>query len=339
MVGQYDLSQAQIKHAPLFSPRDLHHILHNNLGLRLTHRSDEITQGGYGDTIPLAHLGGAKESIKFATLSALLLRNPELDPSIQQQHRQALTGIFETFAGHDHADYHYVPVLILVYASLLNITSIQIDPKFFERRLPKDEEAFLIDIYQKSDYALHPRFIFDNTSHYYAELPSLRLHLTTDFNQLLARRLDINLNFYCNQIMHYLLITNPYPRFDTAIDLSHYALGKTGKATFAAEDIVSNITIDTNDTSAIWTWLKQKACTFELKPVIAPSKEVPSYTQPVVTPSEKTPSYAQQCVTYCQENKLYMAGLLTAGLFAGYKLWQGTQAHTDDPTAQSGPGF
>ncbi len=144
MVVQYELSQATAKQAPLFNYVDIHHILTSNLGLRLSHRPDEITDGGFGDTIPLSHLGGAKESIQFVTLSALILRNPNLDPLIRQQHLQTLNQIFETFAGHDHENFKYAPALMLVYASLLNISSVQLDPKLFERRLPENEEGITL---------------------------------------------------------------------------------------------------------------------------------------------------------------------------------------------------
>lgn len=321
MVVQYELSQAEVQQTPLFNSGDLHHILKGNLGLRLTDRPSEITQGGRGDTIPLSHLGGAKESIEFATLSALVFRNTDLDPHTRQQHLQTLTEIFESFAGHDHSKFEFVPILILVYASLLNITSTQIDSKFFERRLPKDEEALLIDQYTKSGGALFPRFIFDKESHYYAEFPSLRLHLTSDFNQLLEKRLVFNLAYYSATPMYYLLITNPNPRFESAYDLSHYPLGKTGGAGFRKEEIVSHINITDSNISAIWAWMKQQ-CTLDPKPLL---------------PSESTPSYAQQCIKYCQDNKVYMAGLLGAGLFAGHKVLQYTQDHKDDHTSQ--PGF
>lgn len=321
MVVQYELSRAEVQQAPLFNPGDLHHILKNNVGLRLTDRPSEITQGGWGDTIPLSHLGGAKESLKFATLSALVLRNTDLDPHTRQQHLQDLTRIFESFAGHDHSKFELVPILILVYASLLNITSTQIDPKFFERRLPKDEEALLIDLYKKSGGALFPCFIFDKESHYYADFPSLRLHLTSDFNQLLEKRLVFNLRYYSATPMHYILITSPNPRFESAYDLSHYPLGKTGGAEFSKEEIVSHITVADTNISAIWAWMKQR-CTLASQPLL---------------PSESTPSYAQQCIKYCQDNKVYIAGLLGAGLFAGYKVLQYTQDHKDDHASQ--PGF
>ena len=48
MVVQYELSQATAKQAPLFNYVDIHHILTSNLGLRLSHRPDEITDGGFG---------------------------------------------------------------------------------------------------------------------------------------------------------------------------------------------------------------------------------------------------------------------------------------------------
>ncbi|MEI6095192.1 MAG: hypothetical protein WCR08_07015 [Gammaproteobacteria bacterium] len=315
MVVQYELSQATAKQAPLFNYVDIHHILTSNLGLRLSHRPDEITDGGFGDTIPLSHLGGAKESIQFVTLSALILRNPNLDPLIRQQHLQTLNQIFETFAGHDHENFKYAPALMLAYASLLNISSVQLDPKLFERRLPENEETILIKLHTMTQSTLFPVFVFDRESNYYADLPSLRLHLTSDFNQLLEKRLVLNSVYYSAKTMVYLLITNVQTRFKTAYDLSHYPLGKTGSAGFTKEDILGHVTVSDKTLPPIWAWLKQH-CT--LTP-----------TSRLTTPPEVY--YAQQCMQYCQDNKVYMAGLLGAGLFAGYKLLQNLQEDHTPP--------
>ena len=56
---------------PLFTPQDLVSLAKNNLGLRLTGNTNEAKSGGFGDAIPLSHLGGAKDIIEFITLSFL----------------------------------------------------------------------------------------------------------------------------------------------------------------------------------------------------------------------------------------------------------------------------
>ncbi len=329
MEMQYELSQAIAKQAPLFNYEDIRHILTNNLGLRLSNRPGEITEGGFGDSIPLSHLGGAEESIQFVTLSALILRNPNLDHLIKQQHLQTLTRIFESFAGHDHANFKYAPALMLVYASLLEISQIQLDPKLFERRLPENEEKLLIKIYTMTQSTLFPIFVFDRESNYYADLPSLRLHLTSDFNQLLEKRLVLNSVYYSAETMIYLLITNEHPRFETAYDLSHYPLGKAGSTGFAKKDILSHAMVSDEALSLqpIWFWLKQQCALTAPQPLPA---SLPEFV------AEKSPTYVQQWIRYCQENKVYMAGLLGAGLFAGYKLSQYTTDLQNDHTPQPG---
>lgn len=302
----------QDKPSSLFSYNDIYHIVSRNIGLRLTHNASEIKTGAYGDAIPLSHLGGAKDSILFATLGAILLEDSVPNPTVIQQHMQTLTGIFESYARHDHSQLNTTPKLMRVYAHLLQISAENLDPKLLERRLPKDEETTLMDIYTKTDEPLFPSLVYDRNSAYFGDLPSLRLHLTSDFNQLLEQRLLHNIAFYSKQPMHYLLLTDTHERNHSGYDFSHYPLGKAGKRTFSPQDIVSHLTITDYDVVPIQTWLKQQIM------ILA-----------------NPPTYLQQSIQFCQNNRVYMAGLLGAGLFAGYKIMQSQQTLQEDPSTQN----
>ena len=316
----------QGKLSSLFNYNDIYHIISRNIGLRLTHRTSEITQGGDGDAIPLSHLGGAKDSILFATLGAILLEDSEPNPTIIQQHMQTLTGIFQDYAGHDHSQLRNTPKLMRVYAHLLQISAENLDPKLLERRLPKDEEATLMDIYTKTGGTVFPIFVYERNSTCFGDLPSLRLHLTSDFNQLLEQRLLYNIAFYSEQPMHYLLLTDTHERYHSGYDFSHYPLGKTGgKATFSSHDIVSHLTLTDYDVAPIQTWLKQQIKLLENPPTYLRKSTV----------LEIPPSYLQQSIQFCQNNRVYMAGLLGAGLFAGYKIIQYQQTLQEDPSTQN----
>lgn len=312
-----------LKDSPLslFTYNHIYHILSANIGLRLTNHSTEITAGGFGDAIPLSHLGGAKDSILFATLGAILLQDSESNPTIVQQHIQTLTAIFESYAGHDHSRLNYAPKLMRVYAHLLQISAENLDSKLLERRLPKDEESTLITIYTAAGGPVFPILVFERNSAYFGDLPSLRLHLTSDFNQLLEQRLLKNLGYYSAQSMHYLLLTDTQERYHSGYDFSHDPLGKAGKATFSPQDIISDLTVTDHTVAPIQTWLKQQIM------VLASAMDA--------TPLTKSPTYVQQSIQFCQSNRVYMAGLLGAGLFAGYKIMQYQQTLQEDLSTQN----
>lgn len=313
MDTRFEESPSQLT---LFNFEDLHHILNANWGLRLSHIPTELEQGGCGDAIPLSHLGGAKDSITFVTIAAILLRNQNLDPSIHAQYTSQLTSIFTRYAGFQHQAVTCIPSLMLVYASLVKLTDLPVNAQQLERRLSSVEEDLLMKVYHQAGGALFPCFVFDKTSAYYDALPLLRLHLTYDFNQLLQARLQLNCIFYRNNPF-YLLLTDQQERYHTGRDFDAYQLGKAGEASFSVQDIVHHLPIsDPNAIAPIWSWLKQQ-CKVQTNPSLEHS-------------TAKPPTYWQQCSKFCQENKLAVAGMIAVGMFAGYKFLQQQSNLTDE---------
>ena len=307
MEMQYETQQTE--RLDLFDFADIQYLLTNNLGLRLTHRFQEMTEGGTGDAIPLSHLGGAKDSIRFVTLAARLIHDTSLDDNLRQKYQKKLTEIFEQYAGENRDRLDYTPTLVLAYAGLLGYAAI--NPSIAERRLPENEEALLIKMHHMSGTALLPSFVFDRDSGYYDDLPSLRLHLASDFNQLLEKRLRINHVFYTSNTMYYLLLATPYGRFASGYDLSAYPLGKAGKSTFQMEQIKDHYKIDKHNPDEslyhIWTWLKQQCKSSEQL-----QKSTP-------------PRYWQRCVQFCQDYKFSLVLTTGIGLFVGSKILQSSQ--------------
>lgn len=149
--------------------------------------------------------------------------------------------------------------------------------------------------------------------------------MASDFNQLLAKRLQTNLGYYNARTMHYLLLQNPHQRFTNGYDWNHYPLGKVGSLNFSAQDIVSHITVHDTSFEIIWNWLKEE-CKLAPKPITTIATE---------TPAPKPLSYFQQGVKFWQENKALVAGgVVGFGLFAGYKLLEYRQAITSDESHQ-----
>jgi hypothetical protein len=304
---------------PLFNPGEIHTILTNNLGLRLSSKANELTEGGFGDAVPLSHLGGAHDCIAFITLSAILLNDPELDSDLRTFHLKTLTRIFQNYGGQDleNPNLNCIPTLILVYAVLVGICSAMLSQQQLEYRLPKTEEDVLIGLSVLKNQTLFPDRVFDRSSDYYNDLPSLRLHLTSSFNYLLNHRLQYNCVHYTKETMYYQLLmdnTQPYlKKYATGYDFSHYPLGKAGKTNFERQTIVNHLTIQTDTPLAtIKTWLKQ-ACTH------LPTKSVANNTVP------QPQTYLQQGADWVQKNKVHTAGLVGFCLFGGYKLWKYTQ--------------
>ncbi|CEK10665.1 hypothetical protein [Legionella hackeliae] len=56
---------------PFFTSQDLLPLARKNWGLRLTANTEETKSGGFGEAIPLSHLGGANDIIEFVTLAFL----------------------------------------------------------------------------------------------------------------------------------------------------------------------------------------------------------------------------------------------------------------------------
>ena len=181
---------------------------------------------------------------------------------------------------------------------------MKIDATTAERLLPLNEEKLLIKLYHMSGGALFPSVIFDQKSQYYPNLPSLRLQLTSDFNQLLKKRLKINCSFYASSgSMYYLLLTSTAMRYTYSYDLDAYPLGKTGRAAFTPQEVISHHTVGGENPEdslrLIWAWLKQQC------------------THSAAQQLDTSPSYWKKCVRFCQDHKetLVLAGGL--GLFVG----------------------
>ena len=309
MDSQYETSSPQS--VSLFHYQNIHYLFTHQLRLRLTDREHELQAGGFGDAIPLSQVGGAKDSIEFATLAAIMIQKDGTDFDCTE-YRQRLNTIFKHYAGPNLDRLDCVPTLMLSYARLLSISDLSAY-SFDDCRLPRNEEAHLIEVYQKCQGSLLPIGVFDHHSSYYADLPLLRLHLTHNFNLLLKRRLHFNAVFYNAHTMLYLLLRDPQGRFSDSYDCDAYALGKSGKAPFLAQDIQSIHHIDSQNPNAIWQWLKVQC------------NSVPPYLE---NPSALTStSVWQRSAQFYQDNSSYSTETLaTVGLFTRLKPSQNMQS-------------
>lgn len=322
-------SKTRTNQLPLFHYKDIYYLLTHNIALRLSDRPTEIDHGGTGDAVSLSNIGGAKDTVEFVTLAAKLLHNANSDEnSLQQQYRQRLTKIFEQYVSPHHNTFDCAPALMLCYAYLLNMGDSNIPATVMEYRLPRDEEVCLIDIFQKCRDALLPICIFDQQLPYFGGLPSLRLHLTNDFNQLLEKRLNHNRCFYSKDAMYYLLLVTPDQR--SSYDSSVYPLGKIGEFRFGAENIQSHFKFNIDQdyhVSGIWTWLKQQCET--------PSAALVKILPPA-TVYEQSSTW-QKCVKFCQENPLYVGATLAGiGLFAGFEIMELQQDYQNNNIFEPG---
>lgn len=321
---QYETkSNTQATQLPLFHFKDIHYLLTHNIALRLSDRSTELNNGGTGDAISLSNIGGAKDTVEFVSMASLLLHHAGSDNDALQQYRARLTKIFRQYVDPNRNTLDWAPNLMLCYAHLLEIGNKNIPSTIQEYRLPHDEEHYLIDIFKKcSGEALLPICLFDPTLPYFGDLPSLRLHLTKDFNQLLEKRLVYNRRFYSDDTMFYLLLVTTDQK--SSYDSSVYPLGKIGEFDFDADNIQSHfkfIRHPDNHLSEIWTWLKEQCEAPSLAPIKIISPD----------PATEQPSTWQKCVKFCQENPLSVGVVLAGvGLFASKKIMDYQQGYQRD---------
>ncbi len=171
-----------------FSAKDLLYLAKKNLGLRLTNKTDETKSGGFGDAIPLSHLAGAEDIIKFVTLSFL----PQLP-------REEMETIYNQYRQMNVHSSDCMPRLILHYAAQHNIgdarerLSRKKNKQLTEGYIKFQVEAIASEAKQLvslSDDLLSPLdFVIDN-------LPYLAEELAYNFNEKLQLRLALNWDIY-----------------------------------------------------------------------------------------------------------------------------------------------
>lgn len=324
---------------PFLDFEDIHTLLKNNLGLRLTHRSEDLNQGGLGDATPLTPLAGAADIIAFITLSACVLNAPSTLPQFKTQ----LETLYNKYSGYRVTSdpqrhcIQYIPTLMMTYARLLNIGDIRHLPtRDEEARLPLQEETLLRRVYEQIKFSLYLPFVFDQTSPYYGDVPVLRLLLTTHFNQQLQDRLTYNRSFFNASSMHYVLLSSQCERFRSAYDVQHYAMGKAGKHQFAATDVRAHFTFPVAEFSsiAVLKWLKTSLNHLKLMPH-AQATELHNLKNMAVDPTKEA-SYFQQGVTFCYDNKNSIIALMGIGLFAALQatkhIQQEDESYTPTPS-------
>ncbi len=325
---------------PLLDFEELHTILKNNLGLRLTNRSTDLRDGGLGDATPLTPLAGAADIIQFITLSACVLNTPSTLPHFKTQ----LETLYNKYSDYKVTSdpqrrcIQYIPTLMMTYARLLNIGDItHLPTRDEEARLPLQEETLLRRVYEHMKFSLYLPFVFDKTSAYYGDVPVLRLLLTTHFNQQLQNRLTYNCSFFNAPSMHYVLLSSQYERFRSAYDVQHYAMGKAGKHQFAATDVCAHFTFSVAEFSsiAVIKWLKTSLNHLKLMPYAQATEisEVCTHNlKDIAVDPIKQVSYFQKGVTFCYDNKNSIIALIGIGLFAALQATKHIQQEDESYT-------
>jgi len=312
----------------LFDHADMHFMLTHNLGLRLTiNAAEEAQNGGFGDTIPLGHLAGAKDILTFVTLALHLKEHPT-----NQDVKTELEDIYHRYTNYRNnkdpkrKSLNYLPDLIITYAQSANIGDAHLLTTE-TKRLPTSEEKYLSHCYIFSGGALLPTFVFDKQSQHYDSLPNLRLELTKNFNQRLQDRLAYNHNpyFLTHDAMHYALLgSSNSGRFSSAYDMSHYPMGKAGKSPFEGSDVLQTIPFDIS--TALDT--HQKNIRQWLKDHLNPESIVPKPAIPIPDPEPTcTPNAPISQPFY--RNSGTVAALVVLGAFATMKVVNYFQAEHD----------
>ena len=280
---------------------DLFALVEHNVGLRLTNCRIEKEQGGSGDSVPLSHLAGAKDIINFITLSCYLIEQQKLAKPIHsyQPILSQLEKIYNDYTDHKwdkdptRASLTYLPKLIATYAMILKIGDAELT-LCTSPRIPEKEEAVLLDMYHKIQAPLYLNHIFDKTSGYYEDTPTLRQQLTDNFNHLLHARLQLNYEKYISaKEMCYLLLTDKYDRFSYGYDLSRYPMGKTGSSEFSKKHVLHHYDFDAMEATdehsqthitSVFCWLKQTLTSLQIAKV--PSQEQEALSEPSLKVAE-----------------------------------------------------
>ncbi|KTD60096.1 hypothetical protein Lsai_0206 [Legionella sainthelensi] len=224
---------------PLFTPQDLVPLAKRNLGLRLTANVTEANSGGFGDAIPLSHLGGAKDIIEFLTLAFL----PELP-------RDQMEVIYNRYKEIDVHSSECMPRLILHYAAKNNIGDAKerlsnkkedaISILFFKLELASIEvEAKKLASFYTSTSMIAPLELITN------QFPYLAQELAYNFNEKFFLRLKKNWNAYATSAdMDYLFLSDTdshVQKYEQGYDFNNYPLGKVGRHRFETIQVIKQV--------------------------------------------------------------------------------------------------
>ncbi len=226
-------------HMPLFTPQDLVPLAKKNLGLRLTGNTQEANSGGFGDAIPLSHLGGAKDIIEFLTWAFL----PEL-PKAQME------VIYNRYKEIDIHSSDCMPRLILHYAAQNNIGDAKerlsnkkndaLSMLYFKLELASIEvEAKKLVSFYNSTARIAPLELVTS------QFPYLAQELAHNFNEKFFLRLKRNWEVYAtSDDMDYLFLSDNLPhvqKYEVGYDFNNYPLGKVGRHHFEAVNVIKQV--------------------------------------------------------------------------------------------------
>ncbi|WP_115708920.1 hypothetical protein [Legionella sainthelensi] len=224
---------------PLFTPQDLVPLAKRNLGLRLTANVTEANSGGFGDAIPLSHLGGAKDIIEFLTLAFL----PELP-------KDQMEVIYNRYKEIDVHSSECMPRLILHYAAKNNIGDAKerlsnkkedaISMLFFKLELASIEvEAKKLASFYTSTSIIAPLELITN------QFPYLTQELAYNFNEKFFLRLKKNWDAYATSAdMDYLFLSDTdshAQKYEQGYDFNNYPLGKVGRHHFETIQVIKQV--------------------------------------------------------------------------------------------------
>ncbi|ARB91206.1 hypothetical protein [Legionella longbeachae] len=224
---------------PLFTPQDLVPLAKRNLGLRLTGNIKEANFGGFGDAIPLSHLGGAKDIIEFLTLAFF-----------SDLPKDQMEVIYNRYKEIDIHSIDCMPRLILYYAAQNNIGDARerlshkkdapISKLYFKLKLASIEhEAKKLVSYYNANSMIAPLELI------ISQFPHIAQELAHNFNEKFFLRLKKNWNAYAtSDDMDYLFLSDNFPhthKYEVGYDFNNYPLGKVGRHHFEAVNVIRQI--------------------------------------------------------------------------------------------------
>ncbi|KTD72975.1 hypothetical protein [Legionella tucsonensis] len=223
---------------PLFTSQDLVPLAKSNLGLRLTGNTNEAKSGGFGDAIPLSHLGGAKDIIEFVTLSF-----------ISEPPKDQMEAIYNRYKKIDIHSNDCMPRLILHYAAKNNIGDAKkrlsyqkndvMTAFYFKLELMsiESEAKKLVSFYTSTSTTAPLEFIT-------SQCPYLAQEIAHNFNEKFLLRLKLNWDAYAtSDDMDYLFLSDNLQvrNYDKGYDFNNYPLGKVGRHQFDAANVVKQV--------------------------------------------------------------------------------------------------
>ena len=222
----------------LFSVQDLVPLAKKNLGLRLTDNLSEYESGGMGDAIPLSHLAGAQDVIKFVTLAFL--------PEVPREEMEVIYAMYHK-PGDDSNN--CMPRLMLHFGAKHGIGDAK-------HRLSNKKTDNKIQLTQIESEAKQLASFYKVTGGVYFtlekvvnKLPYLSQELADNFNEKLQLRLKLNWQCYATASdMDYLFLSDSkvgetLQRYQIGYDLNSYPLGKTGKHQFTKSNVVNKLLV------------------------------------------------------------------------------------------------